>query len=788
MRLHSVSSIRVTRQYPKGTVVEARVQLLKPFEAVVALKDGTKGIIRNRELSWGPEPQHSEELLAEGQIVRVLVIGMDRDQPRLNLSLRLAERDPWKEIDRRYKVGQVVVCNVVRLRRGGAFVELEPAVDGFLPLHEVCADSPHRIEEVLWVGDNVEAVIVQLDPRDRQIELSIKRHLANLKRQRDVLFGRKYIAPENEGGSSLGDFLSDQERIALITLLKDIADTSSNGKDRIGREPARVERLRKILIADDDRSFRTSLQRLLTRLGHEVDVADSAEKAVTLCTSENYDLLLIDLGFAPGNMDGLQASRTIRSIKPNLPIVMVTAGSILNRYENIINEAQTIGARSVLLKPVDLNSLCHVMAGIVDGTRDWDERICGGTGTNLENFQLPSGLAPPPEGLVKTIREELGELGHSTEASACVLFRMDPATREVQVFVNTGTPLIGYDSSKYTLQATPIDEVIRLGRQVLETDTSLNPHRFQYLDLFDYGSCVGVPVKSFGTTEYGLFLFHPKKGHFKSGHLKQANVTAKVTGAILARDEAERIIQRVQPFVFSGQIGSTTVHELNNRVGSILNDAETLMVDQQIIEGDLTKAIDLSLRDEMGVCIRSLERSSKAMRRIASLHLGMVSTGARELVNVNEVVLRAAEILAPLAEAQRVRILTEMENDLPPTLAISVQLEQAFVNIALNAIQHIGVGQGAEGVLIIHSRFEKQNLQRPIQVRFTDTGPGIHGNHLERVFDLGFSTRSGGTGLGLFTTRWLIESMSGQVSVDKSAMLVGTTFLIELPLIVPSLD
>jgi len=174
------------------------------------------------------------------------------------------------------------------------------------------------------------------------------------------------------------------------------------------------------------------------------------------------------------------------------------------------------------------------------------------------------------------------------------------------------------------------------------------------------------------------------------------------------------------------------------------------------------------------------------MRRIASLHLGMVSTRERELVSINEVMLRAAEILAPLAEARGIRILTEMEKDLPPTLATSVQLEQAFVNIALNAIQHVDMA-GGEGGLIIHSRFEKQNLRRPIQVRFTDTGPGIHGNHLERVFDLGFSTRSGGTGLGLFTTRWLIESMSGRVSVEKSAMFVGTTFLIELPLIVPSL-
>ena len=79
-------------------------------------------------------------------------------------------------------------------------------------------------------------------------------------------------------------------------------------------------------------------------------------------------------------------------------------------------------------------------------------------------------------------------------------------------------------------------------------------------------------------------------------------------------------------------------------------------------------------------------------------------------------------------------------------------------------------------------------MHRPIQVRFSDMGPGIHGSHLERVFDLGFSTRPDGSGLGLFTTRRLIESMSGSITVEKSAMLLGVTFLVELPLIVPWME
>ncbi|HYV05895.1 MAG TPA: response regulator, partial [Blastocatellia bacterium] len=418
-------SIRIAQRYPIGTVLDARVQTLKPFEAVVTLKDGTKGIIRNCEMSWGPEPEDSREMLAEGQIVRVKVLGMDGDQPCLNLSLRQVERDPWKDIQKRYRVGQVVSCKVVRLRRGGAFVELESAVDGLLPLQEVCALPPHRVDEALWLGDNVEAVIVQLDQKNRQIELSVKRHLTDVNRKRDALFRRKYLGAETERGSSLSDFLTDQERTALISLLKDIAGTSHHRKEgRLDAHPSPVERLKKILIADDDRSFRTSLQRLLVRLGHEVEVAESAEKAVALCTEKEYDLLLIDLGFNQGKMDGLQAARNITSINRNLPVVIVTGANILDRSENIITEVQAMGAFAVLLKPIDLNSLHRVMAGIVEGKSDWDaEQIGGASVANLENFKLSGSLAPPHDVLVKTICEELAELEHSTGASACILFR-----------------------------------------------------------------------------------------------------------------------------------------------------------------------------------------------------------------------------------------------------------------------------------------------------------------------------------------------------------------------------
>ncbi len=789
MRGHSgttMTAASMTTSYKKGAVIEGEVVRITPFEVVVALDHGAKGIIRTRELSWSNAPRHPIAVVVEGQRIKARVLGLDQKQRRFSLSLRQVERDPWAGIHERYRVGQVVSRKVAHLRSGGAFVELEPAVDGFLPLREVCSTPLKRIEDALWIGDTVEAVVSRLDHNERRIELSIRQHLGNLERQREMAFKRSYLDEADEGISSVADLLSYQERMALTDLLASASPATDLRKPDAFFPLA--QRLRRILIADDDPSFRSSLQRLLRRLGHEVDAVDTAEKAVSAFSRGEYDLLIIDLGFAGSKVDGLHAARELLSHDVNLPIIMVTAANFRPDFKEITATAHAAGVLGVLLKPVELSSLHRVMTCVSEGkhyleTAQADEAA----GHEIEDSIQGQVAEVTYNRLLGSVRKEVKELEQETGACACILFQKDRATREVRVLARSGATLKHYDFSKYTLYAGPVDNVIRSGTVLVESDVSSSPEKFQYLDLLDFASCVGVPVKTLGNVDYALFLFHPAKAYFSDAHVKQATVTAKLIGAILAREEAEKIMEQVQPFVFAGQIGSSTMHELNNRLGSVLNDAETLMMDQEIIEADLSRAIDHRLRDEMGACIRNLERNSLAMKRITSLSMGLISKGRRELVNVNEVIQHAIDVLGPFAESHNVRMTAELEADMPATLAVPVQLEQAFVNVALNAIQHMQLAHG-EGGLIVHSRFAKENVRRPIQVRFTDTGPGIHGNHLERIFDLGFSTRSDGSGLGLFTTRRLIESMSGSIKVEKSAMLVGVTFLVELPLVIPWME
>jgi signal transduction histidine kinase len=123
----------------------------------------------------------------------------------------------------------------------------------------------------------------------------------------------------------------------------------------------------------------------------------------------------------------------------------------------------------------------------------------------------------------------------------------------------------------------------------------------------------------------------------------------------------------------------------------------------------------------------------------------------------------------------------------PPIFGNAVELEQAFVNLILNALHHMKGTHRRRGLLDI-TLSVAASLPRPIQIRFRDTGPGIHSRFLdttvwgeERIFHPLFTTKKAGTGMGLYITRGLIGNHRGKVSIEKTAIMAGTTVLVELP-------
>ncbi|RME41240.1 MAG: S1 RNA-binding domain-containing protein, partial [Planctomycetota bacterium] len=155
-----------------GQVRTGVVKNITEFGAFVDL-GGVEGLVHIRDLSWGTVEKVSD-VLDVGQEVRVQVLKLDQNKKRISLGLKQAMPDPWKGAADRYPVGTNLKVRIVRLADFGAFAELEPGVEGLIPLSEMSWSRVSRPHEVLSVGQMVDAVVIRMDEGQRRAALSIK--------------------------------------------------------------------------------------------------------------------------------------------------------------------------------------------------------------------------------------------------------------------------------------------------------------------------------------------------------------------------------------------------------------------------------------------------------------------------------------------------------------------------------------------------------------------------------------------------------------------------------------
>ncbi len=154
-----------------GTVVEGRVRNLTEFGAFVELEDGIDGLVHLSNMSWAKDIKHPSEVLKKGQKVEVVVLGLDPEKRRISLALKQSGPDAWTEFCSRVKTGDVVRGKVLRQATFGAFVEIEPGVEG------LCHNSEVELGKKggkLAIGKEYNFYILKLSPTDKKVSLSMK--------------------------------------------------------------------------------------------------------------------------------------------------------------------------------------------------------------------------------------------------------------------------------------------------------------------------------------------------------------------------------------------------------------------------------------------------------------------------------------------------------------------------------------------------------------------------------------------------------------------------------------
>lgn len=156
-------------------VVEGTVMRFTDYGAFIDL-GGIDGLLHISEISWG-KLKHPQEVLKIGQKVNVKILSMNEEKGKISLGLKQTQPEPWSVINDNYEVGQVVTGKVVQIKEYGAFVELEPGLDGLVHISEVAHKRVTNIAEELTLGQEVNAKILEIDTERKRISLSIKETL-----------------------------------------------------------------------------------------------------------------------------------------------------------------------------------------------------------------------------------------------------------------------------------------------------------------------------------------------------------------------------------------------------------------------------------------------------------------------------------------------------------------------------------------------------------------------------------------------------------------------------------
>lgn len=154
-----------------GSIIEGAVTNVVDYGAFVDIGSNVEGLVHISELSWSGNKRPSD-VLKKGQIINVRVIGLSDDRDRISLSFKRTLPDPWDDVAQKYQVGQIVKGTVVKDLEFGAIVELEGEISAFIHISQLSNHRINSLKDVLSVGDEIEAEIVEIEAAQKRIKLS----------------------------------------------------------------------------------------------------------------------------------------------------------------------------------------------------------------------------------------------------------------------------------------------------------------------------------------------------------------------------------------------------------------------------------------------------------------------------------------------------------------------------------------------------------------------------------------------------------------------------------------
>jgi small subunit ribosomal protein S1 len=200
----------LAQKHTPGTRVVGKVKSLTDFGLFIEIEPGIDGLVHVSDLSWTKKVRHPSELYKKGDDVEAVVLGVDVEQERISLGIKQLAGDPWASIAERYPLNTRIHGRITSVADFGAFVEIEEGIEGLIHISQMSSERIDKPSSLFKVGDEVEALVVQIEPRERRIGLSVK--ALKVHEEREEM--QAYMKQDHQGARfSFEDILNEELRL-----------------------------------------------------------------------------------------------------------------------------------------------------------------------------------------------------------------------------------------------------------------------------------------------------------------------------------------------------------------------------------------------------------------------------------------------------------------------------------------------------------------------------------------------------------------------------------------------
>ena len=200
----------IETELPPGARVVGEIRNIASFGAFVEIKEGVDGLIHVSDMSWTKKIAHPNEMVKKGDKVECVVLAVDKEKRRISLSMKHLTEDPWDTVESTYPVDSEVKGKIIRMLDRGVVVELADGIEGFIPVSKLTAEYIKVPADAFKVGDEVPAVVTEIDQNNRKIFLSVVDYFKN--RESAELKAWMDSHKPGENGTTIGEAVAPKKK------------------------------------------------------------------------------------------------------------------------------------------------------------------------------------------------------------------------------------------------------------------------------------------------------------------------------------------------------------------------------------------------------------------------------------------------------------------------------------------------------------------------------------------------------------------------------------------------